>query len=93
MLTKRPVPRQIVMPDPSHQDHAASAVCATASSPLLTPDEAATLLGVTRKALERWRGAGVPLRYVRLNSKTIRYQRADVEGFVADSLRASTAVS
>ena len=59
---------------------------------LLTPEAAADRLGVNTKMLERWRGSGeVPLLFVRLTRKTIRYRSADVEAFIGDRVRANTA--
>ena len=58
---------------------------------LLTPEEVAVRLGVSRKALERWRGTGDGPRFVRLGHKTVRYRVEDVEVFVADRLCISTA--
>jgi hypothetical protein len=59
----------------------------------MTPAEAAALLGVNPKVLERWRGTGGGTAYARLSSKTIRYRREDVDAFVAARVRASTAAA
>jgi hypothetical protein len=58
---------------------------------LLTPTEAARLMSVTKKVLERWRSVGNGPAFVRLTAKTIRYRHADVAAFVIDKLRANTA--
>ena len=58
---------------------------------LATPDQAADLLGVTPRALERWRASGDGPRYVRLSRSTIRYRVEDLDAFVASRLCASTA--
>lgn len=58
---------------------------------LITPAQAANLLRVQVKVLERWRGTGEGPAYVRLSSKTIRYRHEDVDTFVAGRVRASTA--
>ncbi|MBC4019391.1 helix-turn-helix transcriptional regulator [Siccirubricoccus deserti] len=58
---------------------------------LLTPEDVAVRLGVSRKALERWRGTGDGPRFVRLGHKTIRYRVEDVDAFVAERLCVSTA--
>jgi hypothetical protein len=58
---------------------------------LLTPDQAGEMLGVTARVLERWRGSGDGPKFVRLSRKTIRYRIEDMEAFVAESRRASTA--
>ena len=58
---------------------------------LLPPAAVAQRLGVSVKALERWRGKGGGPRFVHLTRKTIRYRAEDVEAFVAGRIRASTA--
>jgi len=57
---------------------------------LLTPAEAADVLGLSPRTLEthRQRGKGPP--YVRVTARTIRYRSEDVERFIAAQLRAST---
>ena len=61
------------------------------SADLLTPAEAAALLKVSKKALERWRGAGGGPPFLRFNAKTIRYRRRDVLAFIEGSVRTNTA--
>jgi hypothetical protein len=63
------------------------------SSELITPAQAADLLRVRAKVLERWRGTGEGPAFVRLSSKTIRYRREDIDAFVAGRVRASTAAA
>ena len=58
---------------------------------LLAPDQAANLLGVTPRVLERWRASGDGPQFARLSRKAIRYRVEDLETFVASSLRTSTA--
>lgn len=60
---------------------------------LVTPAEAARMLQVGVTALERWRTTGDGPAFVRLSSKTIRYRRGDIESFVADRVRTSTAAA
>jgi hypothetical protein len=60
---------------------------------LLTPAQAAAILSVQAKVLERWRGTGGGPAFVRLSSKTIRYRRDDMDDFVARRIRASTAAA
>ena len=60
---------------------------------LITPAQAADLLSVTAKVLERWRGTGDGPVFVRLTSKTIRYRHEDIGAFVAGRTRASTAAT
>jgi predicted site-specific integrase-resolvase len=59
----------------------------------MTPANAAEILRVRVKVLERWRGSGDGPAFVRLTSKTIRYRRGDIDAFVAGRVRASTAVA
>ncbi|MDJ0390901.1 helix-turn-helix domain-containing protein [Roseomonas sp. E05] len=68
-----------------------AAVPAPHHPPLLTPEDVAAQLGVSRKALERWRCTGDGPRFVRLGHKTVRYRMEDVEAFVTGRLHASTA--
>jgi predicted DNA-binding transcriptional regulator AlpA len=58
---------------------------------LLTEKEAAKLLGMTPRFLQarRVRGNGPPV--VRISSRAIRYRVSDLEGWVRDRLRTSTA--
>ena len=58
---------------------------------LLTPPQAADLLGVSARCLERWRRTGDGPPFVRLSTKSIRYRIEDLDAFVASSVRASTA--
>lgn len=58
---------------------------------LMAPADAAALLDINAKVLERWRGTGEGPAYVKLSSKTIRYRREDIEAFVAGRVRVSTA--
>jgi hypothetical protein len=60
-------------------------------SDLLKPQAVADLLHVSTKVLERWRGNGDGPNYCRLSRKTLRYQRSDIEAFIAARLRSSTA--
>lgn len=60
---------------------------------LMTPAEAAAILSVSVKVLERWRSTGEGSAFVRLTAKTIRYRREDIEAFVAGRIRANTAAA
>jgi hypothetical protein len=53
--------------------------------------DTARRLGVSPKALERWRGTGAGPAFVRLSRKTIRYRAEHVEAFVTERVRTSTA--
>ena len=54
------------------------------SSDLMTPNEAAEYLRITALALakKRWSGAS-DLPFLRLNQKTIRYRRSDLDAWLA----------
>lgn len=58
---------------------------------LLTPEDVGFRLGISRKALERWRGTGDGPRFVRLGHKTVRYRLEDIEAFIVARLCISTA--
>ena len=58
---------------------------------LLTPVQAADILSVSARVLERWRGTGKGPQFVCLNRKSIRYRVEDIEAFVTKSLCLSTA--
>lgn len=60
---------------------------------LLTPREAADQLGVSFRTLEGWRQRGAGPVFVRLSTKRIRYRQADLDRYVAEQLRASTAAT
>lgn len=57
---------------------------------LMTPAEAAALLNVNVKVLERWRGTGSDLPFVKLSGKTSRYRYDDIAAFVAEHVQTST---
>jgi len=57
---------------------------------LLTSREAATILRLSLRTLERWRVAGVGPRFVRFPNRSIRYQTDAVATFVAARAAAST---
>ncbi|MDJ0390858.1 helix-turn-helix domain-containing protein [Roseomonas sp. E05] len=76
--------------DQSQPSSRATAAASTRPA-LLTPEDVAAQLGVSRKALERWRCTGDGPRFVRLGHKTVRYRMEDVEAFVTGRLHASTA--
>jgi len=85
----RPVP-----PPPSRP--AADAAPAPAEAPpsdLITPAALAARLGVTTELLGQWRGSGEGPAYIRLTRKTVRYRSLDVDAFIADRVRASTAAA
>lgn len=57
---------------------------------LLTPDQAAACLGVSRGALAQWRYLGMGPRYLALTPKTIRYRRAQLEEWIDAAERSGT---
>lgn len=58
--------------------------------PLLTTDQAAELLGTTRRTLEDWRGRGDGPTFVKLRGRMVRYRPADLRAFISDGLRINT---
>jgi len=61
------------------------------SSPLLTPEQAGELLGLSWRTLEGWRQRGHGPPFVKLSTRRIRYRRADLDRFVSEQVRTSTA--
>ncbi len=59
--------------------------------PLLTAPQAAEHLGVPPSVLERWRGTGEGPAYIKLSGKYVRYSQEDLEAFIAQQRRQSTA--
>ncbi|SDN46694.1 helix-turn-helix domain-containing protein [Pseudomonas jinjuensis] len=56
---------------------------------LLTPEQAAQVLGLSVKTLATWRSTGrYTLPFIRCGSR-IRYQRADLDAWLADRQRTS----
>lgn len=49
---------------------------------LLTPAEAAEVLGVTEAALAQWRFRRVGPTYMKLNERTVRYSHGQLEEWV-----------
>ncbi|WP_298162643.1 AlpA family transcriptional regulator [Acidocella sp.] len=58
---------------------------------LLTARQAGELLGVSPETLERWRGAGTGPAFIRLSGRYIRYRQDDLEAFIQNARRSSTA--
>jgi hypothetical protein len=58
---------------------------------LLKPSEAARLLAVTTRTLERWRMTGQGPAYISLSRGTVRYTAAALNAFVEASARTNTA--
>ena len=75
-------------------DSATSTITSTeppAPMKLLTARQAGELLGVPPETLERWRGAGTGPAFVRLSGRYIRYSQDDLEAFIKNARRNSTA--
>ena len=83
-------------PGPAPQSRAAEAAGdapvtnANGDGALLTPAQAAALLSVTERVLERWRSTGDGPPFAKLSRRTVRYRTADVRAFVAVNVRANT---
>ncbi|BCX88480.1 hypothetical protein MIN45_P0849 [Methylomarinovum tepidoasis] len=59
-------------------------------SPLITPEEASEILGVSPRTLATWRCLGrYNLPYVKVGAR-VRYRLADVEGFIERRTREHT---
>jgi predicted site-specific integrase-resolvase len=56
---------------------------------LVREAEAARLLGLSVRTLQKWRWTGKGPEFVRLNG-AVRYQRSDLDRFVASARRTST---
>lgn len=52
------------------------------NAPLLTKAEAARMLLVSERTLERWNKSGI-LRPVYFGRRSVRYRRDDIEAFIA----------
>ena len=57
---------------------------------LLTQREAASVLRLSERTLERWRVAGIGPRFIRLSRRSIRYRQEDLAAHVAAHVVAST---
>ena len=57
---------------------------------LLTEQQGAALLGVTARALQKWRSKGSGPPFVRISSRCIRYRRRDLVDWSVDRLKHST---
>ena len=57
---------------------------------LLTTEEAASFLGVSKAFLERDRWAGARIPFVRIGKRAVRYERATLDEYVRRRRRYST---
>lgn len=59
---------------------------------LLTEKKAAEILGFSPRTLQGWRSEGGPgLPFVRISKGCVRYRRSDIEAWLENQLRTSTA--
>lgn len=49
---------------------------------LLAPREAAAVMGINHKVLERWRAIGAGPRYIQLTRRTVRYRLEDIAAHI-----------
>ncbi len=63
------------------------------SAELLTTREVAKLLRIDPSTVARWRAQGQGPRWIRVALRTVRYRRSDVDRFLADRIRTSTAAA
>ena len=57
---------------------------------LLTTQEAAESLGVSRAFLERDRWAGAKIPFIRIGTRTVRYRYKDLFNYIDQQIRSST---
>jgi excisionase family DNA binding protein len=57
---------------------------------LLTTQQAADVLGVSKAFLERDRWAGARIPFVRVGARAVRYRREDLEAYINRQVRRST---
>ena len=57
---------------------------------LLTTQEAATLLGVSKAFLERDRWAGARIPFIKVGRRAVRYEQSELESFIHQQRRKST---
>ena len=60
---------------------------------LLTTQEAATYLGVSKAFLERDRWAGARIPYVKLGARMVRYELSALEEYISSHIQFSTSES
>ncbi len=57
---------------------------------LLTTEQAAAILGTTKRTLEAWRYVGAGPVFVKLRGRMVRYRPSDLAAFVAEGARTNT---
>jgi predicted DNA-binding transcriptional regulator AlpA len=58
--------------------------------PLLTQRDAAALLKISTRSLERWRVSGLGPRFCKVGNSAVRYLEADLEAWIASRVVRST---
>lgn len=62
------------------------------SDEILTPEQAATMLGLKTQTLAVWRSVDrYKLPFLKIGSKTVRYRRSDVQAFLNQAVVGSDA--
>ena len=61
------------------------------SETLLTEVQAAELLQVTPRAVQKWRAEGTGPRFIRISGRCVRYRRRDLIEWTEARLKSSTA--
>ena len=57
---------------------------------LLTTEEAADLLGVSKAFLERDRWAGARIPFIRIGARAVRYRHSDLDAYIESKVTEST---
>ena len=57
---------------------------------LLTTEEAADLLGVSKAFLERDRWAGARIPFIRIGTRAVRYRHSDLDAYIESKVTEST---
>ncbi|MET4130034.1 helix-turn-helix domain-containing protein [Roseovarius sp. MBR-6] len=65
-------------------DDLRSLIARTNPPEVMTPGEAAEFVGVTTETLYRWRKDGWGPKYSQINSRIVRYQKADLIAFLGE---------
>lgn len=63
------------------------------AGPLLTTEQAAVLLGFHPSYLAKARLTGTGPRFLKIGARSVRYRRSDIDAWLADKTRISTADS
>jgi excisionase family DNA binding protein len=57
---------------------------------LLTTEQAAQYLGVSKAFLERDRWAGAKIPFIRVGVRAVRYRKSDLDAYITSRVRRST---